>query len=90
MDLLLLKGFKDESWRRQIGIQFQHLCSTCLHKSVIANADDPMSLFTSILKDIAEETKTSALPKRFHKPWFSHICKDAVKERNSALERFKC
>ena len=55
--------------------QFQHLCSTCLHQSAIADADDPMSLFTSILKDIAEETipKTSAVPKRFNKPWFSDI-----------------
>ena len=71
--------------------QFQHLCSTRLQQSAIADADDPMSLFTSILKDIAEETipKTSAVPKRFNKPWFSDICKDAIKERNRALERFK-
>ena len=71
--------------------QFQHLCSTRLHQSAIADADVPMSLFTSILKDIAEETipKTSAVPKRFNKPWFSNICKDAIKERNRALERFK-
>ena len=71
--------------------QFQHLCSTRLHQSAIADADDPMSLLTSILKDIAEETipKTSAVPKRFNKPWFSGICKDAIKERNRALERFK-
>ena len=57
----------------------------------IADADDPMSLFTSILKDIAEETipKTSAVPKRSNKPWFSDICKDAIKERNRALERFE-
>ena len=50
-----------------------------------------MSLFTFILKDIAEETipKTSAVPKRFNKPWFSDICKDAIKERNRTLERFK-
>ena len=71
--------------------QFQHLCSTHLHRPAIADADDPMSLFTSILKDIAEETipKTSAVPKRFNKPWFSDICKDVIKERNRALERFK-
>ena len=50
-----------------------------------------MTLFTSILKDIAEETipKTSAVPKRFNKPWFSDICKNAIKERNRALDRFK-
>ena len=71
--------------------QFQYLCSTCLHQSAIADADDPMSLFTSILKDIAEETisKTSAVPKHSNKPWFSDICKDAIKERNRPLERFK-
>ena len=62
-----------------------------MHQSAIADADDPMSLFTSILKDIAKETipKTSAVPKRFNKPWFSDICKDAIKERNMALDRFK-
>ena len=50
-----------------------------------------MSLFTSILKNIAEETipKTSAVPNCFNKPWFSDLCKDAIKERNRALERFK-
>ena len=55
-----------------------------------SDADDPMSLFTSIF-DIAEETipKTSAVPKRFKKPWFSDICKDAIKERNMALGMFK-
>ena len=33
--------------------KFQHLCSTHLHQSAIADADDFMYLFTSILKDIA-------------------------------------
>ena len=71
--------------------QFQHLCSTRLHQSAIADADDPMPLFTSILKDIDEETipNTSAVPKRFNKQWFSNICKDTIKERNRALDRFK-
>ena len=48
--------------------QFQHLCSTRLQQSAIADADDPMSFFISILKDIAEKTipKTSAVPKRFN------------------------
>ena len=71
--------------------QFQHLCSTRLQQSAIADADNPMSFFTSFLKDIAEEPipKTLAVPKRFNKPWFSDICKDAIKERNRALERFK-
>ena len=71
--------------------KYQHLCSTHLHQYVIADADDPMSLFTSILKDIAEETipKTLAVPKRFNKPCFSDICKNAIKDYNRAHERFK-
>ena len=71
--------------------QFQHLCSTRLQQSAISDADDPMSLFTSILKDSAEKTipKTLAVPRRFNKPWFSDICKDAIQERNRALETFK-
>ena len=36
--------------------QFQHLCSTRLHQFIIADADDPIYLCTSILKEIAEET----------------------------------
>ena len=51
-------------------------------------AGDPMSLFTSILKDSAEETipETSAVPKRLTNPWFSDICNDAIRERNMAHE----
>ena len=58
--------------------------------SATNDSDDPMSLFTFILKEFAEETipKTLPVPERFNKPWFS-ICKDATKERNRALERFK-
>ena len=52
--------------------KFQYLWSTRLHQSAITDADVPMCLFTSILKDIAEETipTTSAVPKRFNKPWW--------------------
>ena len=73
MDHLFLKGFRNRNWRWQNWNEFQHLCSTCLHHSVMNDADDPMSLFTSILNDIAEETssKTSAVPKRLNKLWFS-------------------
>ena len=48
--------------------------------------------FTSTLKDIAAKTipKISAVPKRFNKPWFTDTCKDAIKERNKAIGRFKC
>ena len=72
--------------------EFQCLCTTHLHHSVMNDAVDPISLFTSILKDIAEETipKTSAVPKHFNKPWLSDICKDAIKVCNRALKKFKC
>ncbi|XP_041367053.1 uncharacterized protein LOC121381768 [Gigantopelta aegis] len=71
--------------------QFQHLCSTRLQQSAIDDADYLMSSFTSILKEIAEETipKTSAVPKHFTKPWFNESCKDDIKERNRHIERFK-
>ena len=70
--------------------QFRHLCSTRLHQSAITDADDPMS-FTSILKDIVEKyiPNTSAVPKRFNKPWVTDTCKDVIKERTRAFERFK-
>ena len=60
MDLLVLKGFKDGNWQWQTVIN----SSIRLHQSAMNDADDPMSLFTSILKDITEQTipKTSALP----------------------------
>ena len=50
--------------------QFRHLCNTPLHQSTITDADDPMSLFNSILKDIVEKIipGTLALSKRFNKP----------------------
>jgi len=70
---------------------FQCLCSTRLQQPAMADTDDPMSLFTSILKDIADETipKTSATPKRIRKPWFNDTVKTVIKERNRVLERFK-
>ena len=65
--------------------------NTRLHQSANADVNNPIYFCTSILKDTAEETirKTSAVPKRFNKPWFSDICKDAIKECNRALEMFK-
>ena len=56
------------------------------------DADDPMSLVTSILKDIAEKSipKTSAVPKRFNRPSFTATCKDVTKTCNRAREMFKC
>ena len=66
--------------------EFQHLCSTRLHQSAMNDADDPMSFLLPSSRTIP---KTSAVPKRFNKPWFSETSKDAIKERNRAIERFK-
>ena len=56
------------------------------------DADDPMSLVTSILKDIAEKSipKTSAVPKRFNRPLFTATCKDVTNTCNRARDMFKC
>ena len=63
-----------------------------MHQSAMNDADDPMSLFISILKDIAEQTipNTLAVPKHFNKAWFSDRCKDTIKECNRVLEQFRC
>ena len=76
VDHLLLNGFKD-------GNRFQHLWSIRLRQSAITDATDPISLSTSILKDIP-------ILKRFNEPLFSDTFINATKERKRALERFQC
>ena len=62
-----------------------------MYQSAITDTNYPMFLFTSILKNVEEETipKTSAVPKCFNKSWFIDICKHAIKEWIRAFERFK-
>ena len=62
-----------------------------LHQSAITEADCPMSLSTSTLKNFNEEPspKTSTVPKRIYKPLLSCICKYAIIERNRALRRLE-
>ena len=65
--IYLLKGFKDGSWQRQTEMNFS------IYAALVCNmngVEDPMSLFTSILKDIAQEiiAKTTAVQKRYNKP----------------------
>lgn len=57
----------------------------------MTGTNDPMSLFASNLKTIADVTipKTSAVPKRARKPWFNTNLKRLLNERNRALARFK-
>ena len=77
----------DEGKRGSISESVQHSSAP----TAIGDADDPMSLFTSILNRIAEETisKNSTILKHLNKPWFSDICKDEIKERNRAPGKFK-
>ena len=85
VDLILLKWFKDGSWQRQTGI------NSNIYAALICTNLPYVHLYTSILKDNAEEIipKTSTVPKRFYKPWFSDLCRNAIKEISSAPERFK-
>ena len=69
---------------------FQSLCSTELLPSIFEDTDDPISEFTSIVHSIAERSipKTSTIPKRFNKPWFTDECKEAIKARKHMLNLF--
>ena len=56
--------------------------------SAITDGDDSKTLYSSILKDVAEEYIPKTLGNT--KPCFSpDICKDGIKERNKALDKFK-
>ena len=74
---LLLGRVQRWNLAKTIWDECQHLCSTRLHHYVMNDDhhdDNPISLFTSILKDITQETipKTSAVTKRFNKPRFAY------------------
>ena len=48
-------------------------------------------IFTSTLHSISEATipKTSALPRKLHKPWWNDECDEVYKKRRKALKDFK-
>jgi ribonuclease HI len=71
--------------------KFRSLCEESIRPENFLDQDDPTELFTDLLYDIASKCipKTSSTPKRAHKPWFDEKCKEAVKERKSALNTFK-
>ena len=53
----------------------------------MTDADDRVSSFTSVLKDIAQKIIPTTLEEP--KPWFNDNCKDVTKKDNRALERMK-
>ena len=53
--------------------------------------EDPIETFTSTLHNIAEKTipKTSTVPRKLHKPWWTDECQEAYKNRKKALNELK-
>ena len=70
--------------------EFNLLCRNEININMFEE-DNTIEHFTSTLMDIASKTipKSSTIPKKIHKPWFSSDCEKAVKERKSALKKFQ-
>ena len=69
---------------------FEYLCNIRFTPEEFEGIDDKLEKCSSILLDVAEECipRTSTSTKR-STPWFDEDCKKAVKERKSALHKFK-
>ena len=64
--------------------------SLALHQSNITDVDDPMYLFISISKDVAEETiPVSSGSTKMIQLQFTDICKDVVIQRNPCRRKLK-
>ena len=52
---------------------------------------DEEETFTSMLHTIAEKTipKTSAVPRKLNKPWWTEECQEVYNNRKKALNNFK-
>ena len=73
--------------------QFSSLCQCRLTEHEVLSADDPTSAFTSILTEIAEITipKSTPVPPKPRKPWFTDECKTIRKERKKAQRKaYRC
>ena len=70
-------------------LQFSSLCQSHLTEEEVLSADDPTLTFTSILTEIAEITipKTTTVPSKPRKPWFTEECKSIRKERKKAQRK---
>ena len=69
---------------------FQSLCTDTLTLENVKDSSDPISDFTSSLIDISTKCipKTSTNPTKSN-PWYNDECKEAIKTRKKALNKFK-
>ena len=69
---------------------FQSLCTDTLTLENFKDSSDPISDFTSSLIDISNKCipKTSTNPTKSN-PWYNDECKEAIKTRKKALNKFK-
>ena len=86
----LLENLQKWKLRKADWNSFQALCASKITSGCFDDVEDPIDTFSSLLHSIADETipKTSANPKRPNKPWFDEDCKQAIKQRKSALNKF--
>ena len=80
-------NFKKADWS-----EFSRICEMELTPEIIENInDDKADIFTSTLHFISEITipKTSAVPKKLHKPWWNDECEEAYKARKKSLHFFR-
>ena len=71
--------------------EFQRLCNERLSLSVFDGGDDPVAVFSDVLRDIASVCipQTSTVPRRLCRPWFTDECRVAIRQRKRALRVFK-
>ena len=69
---------------------FQSLCTDTITLESFKDSSDPLSDFTSSLIDISSKCipKTSTNPTKSY-PWYNDECKEAIKTRKKALNKFK-
>ena len=69
---------------------FQSLCTETITVESFKDSSDPLSDFTSSLIDISSKCipKTSTNPTKSN-PWYNDECKEAIKTRKKALNKFK-
>ena len=71
--------------------EFRTLCESQLTSETVVGMKDEEETFTSILHTIAEKTipKTSAVPRKLNKPWWTEECQEVYNNRKKALNNFK-
>ena len=69
---------------------FQSLCTDTITLGSFKDSSDPLSDFTSSLIDISSKCipKTLTNPTKSY-PWYNDECKEAIKTRKKALNKFK-